>query len=97
MNRHQKPSGDNNTPVAPVTPGYLDLVESARYAGNVSQRTVARWLHEGLPSIQVRNRGRRLIRLADLDAFLCGRRQVLNKDLNRLVDSTMQDLGLGKP
>jgi hypothetical protein len=69
-------------------------LQAAKYSGDVSERSVVRWLHEGLPSIQVRPRGRRLIRVADLDAFLASRRRVQGETLNQLVDDTAAKLGV---
>lgn len=75
-------------------PGYLSLEAAAKWAGHVSVRTILRWTKEGLPTVQVCPGGRRLVRIADLDAFLASRRAVQSCDLNVLVDTTAQDLGL---
>jgi hypothetical protein len=51
------------------TPGYLSSPTAAQWA-SVSQRTVKRWISGGLPVYQGTERGKVLIRPADIDAFL---------------------------
>ena len=83
-----------NKPVE-TQPGYLSLKAAAKWAGDVSIRTISRWAQEGLlPTVQVVPRGRRLVRVADLDAFLASRWQVQKQDLNVLVTATVVELGL---
>lgn len=81
----------------PIHPGYFSIKAAAKWAGDVSTRTILRWTKAGLlPTVQVVPRGRRLVRVRDLEDFLSGRRQVLKNDLNGLVEATMHDLGLRK-
>lgn len=76
-------------------PGYLSLKAAAKWAGGVSARTILRWVEAGLlPTVQVVPRGRRLVRVADLDAFLASKRQLQKQDLNGLVSETAAELGL---
>ncbi len=73
--------------------GYLSLRDAAAWA-SVSVRTVERWLLLGLPTSQVTPRGRRLVRVADLDTFLAGKRRVQKQELNALVEDAMKQLGV---
>lgn len=52
-----------------VTPGYLSIPAAAQWA-SVSKRTIKRWIGVGLPVYQGTERGKVLIRPADIDAFL---------------------------
>jgi len=98
MNRHGVTTMDTaSNESVEIQPGYMSLKAAAKYAANVSERTVVRWLHEGLPSIQPKKHGRRLIRVADLDAFLLGKRSVHGKDLHQLVHETAEELGVRRP
>lgn len=79
-------------------PGYMSLKAAAKWAGGVSTRTILRWAKAGLlPTVQVVPRGRRLVRVIDLDAFLASKRQVQSQELNALVSETAAELGLGRP
>ena len=53
-----------------LPPGFLPLRQAAAWAG-VSTRTLKRWIEKGLPKYQATPRGKVLIRLAEIEAFLC--------------------------
>ena len=74
-------------------PGYFSFKGAGKWA-SVSTRTIARWAEDGLPTVQVVPRGRRLVRVQDLDVFLISKRSVHGKELNMLVDETAAELGL---
>jgi hypothetical protein len=73
-----------------LAPGYLALADAAAWAG-VSVRTMKRWIAGGLPVYQAIARGKKLVRPADIDAFLT-RQQAPKPDLSRLVNEVTRDL-----
>jgi predicted site-specific integrase-resolvase len=70
--------------------GYLSLREAATWA-SVSQRTLRRWIGQGLPKYQAGRRAKVLVRPEDIAQFLTKSR-VPVVDLNRLVDEVLQTL-----
>lgn len=74
-----------------VEPAFMTLRTTARWTGKVSVSTTKRWLKEGLPYYQARDRGVILIKPADVEAFL-QRKSVKKPDLTQLVEETMREL-----
>ena len=72
------------------TGGFLSLQDAAAWAG-VSQRTLRRWIGQGLPRYQSGPRAKVLVRPEDITAFLT-RKQVPVMDLNRLVEEVLQTI-----
>jgi hypothetical protein len=72
---------------------YMTIGSVARWA-DVSNRTVRRWLVQGLPYRQPTLRGRILIRPEDLHSFLA-HRQTTQAHLTELVDEVFNDF-IGK-
>jgi predicted site-specific integrase-resolvase len=68
--------------------GYMNLNEAARWAC-VSQRTVRRWIGQGLPRYQTGPRPKVLVRPEDITAFLT-KKQVPVIDLNRMVEEVLR-------
>jgi hypothetical protein len=75
--------------------GYLSLRRAALWAG-VSERTLKRWTTKGLPRYQGEVRGKVLIKLTDIDAFLA-RRQLKTPTLDVVVSSVIETLFPKKP
>ena len=72
------------------TAGYLSLREAAKWA-SVSERTLRRWIGQGLPKYQAGRRAKVLVRPEDITEFLT-KSQVPVVDLNRLVDEVLETL-----
>lgn len=66
-----------------MEPGYLDIAAAARWSC-VSSRTIERWIVRGLPVYRGSSRGKRLLKVADLEVFMV--RQAARVDLGQLVD-----------
>jgi hypothetical protein len=70
--------------------GLLSKKHAADWA-DVSQRTIDRWIHQGLPVYQASPHTKVLIRPADIEAFL-QRKQLPKADLIAKVDEVMAQL-----
>lgn len=72
-------------------PDYLTKKKVAERC-SVSSKTVGRWIQAGLPAIQVRPKGRLLIRIKDLADFLNIKRVAQSPSLDSLVEETLREL-----
>lgn len=66
-----------------MTPAYLDIAAAAVWCDS-SQRTLERWISRGLPVYRGSRRGKRLIKVSDLEVFMT--KQAARVDLGQLVD-----------
>jgi predicted site-specific integrase-resolvase len=70
--------------------GYLPLRHAALWTG-VSVRTLRRWTNQGLPRYQAEQRGKVLIKLSDINAFLAKHR-LSEPSLDVVISSVMKSL-----
>jgi hypothetical protein len=75
-------------------PGFLPLDQAAMWAG-VSERTLKRWIAQGLPKYQAGPRTKVLVRPGDIERFLT-RKEAQPPPLNQLVDEVFQSLMTGR-
>ena len=68
-------------------PGFLPLAEAAKWAG-VSEKTMKRMIHRGLPSHQTGPRGKILLKPCDIEQFM----KRPKEGLDQMVEEVMGKL-----
>ncbi len=73
---------------------FLSLEHAAQYA-DVSKKTIARWIQQGLPKYQAGPRSKVLIRATDIEHFLL-RKEAIPQNLNGMVDDVFREIQSNK-
>lgn len=91
LNRGEPHSSVNRS----ITTGFLTLEHAAEW-GDVSVRTLKRWIERGLPKYQAGPRSKVLIRPGDIEQFLLRQVSVSHQNLNVMVDEVFRGLQSNK-